>query len=82
MVLVDSTKSGKRMPDALSKTVPIWCAVIISSLFPDLTDPLNGWGTDIYTPPGVVSQQEHYQIQTRLDDWAKSLIVCPISVHE
>ena len=27
-VLVDSTRRGKRIPDALSKTVPIWCAVI------------------------------------------------------
>jgi tRNA A64-2'-O-ribosylphosphate transferase len=28
IILVDSTRSGKRFPDALSKTVPIWCAVI------------------------------------------------------
>jgi tRNA A64-2'-O-ribosylphosphate transferase len=27
-MLVDSTRRGKRIPDALSKTVPIWCAVI------------------------------------------------------
>jgi tRNA A64-2'-O-ribosylphosphate transferase len=28
LILVDSTRAGKRIPDALSKTVPIWCAVI------------------------------------------------------
>lgn len=28
VVLIDATRSGKRYPDALSKTVPIWCAVI------------------------------------------------------
>ncbi|KAI0295302.1 initiator tRNA phosphoribosyl transferase-domain-containing protein [Russula brevipes] len=28
LILVDSTRAGKRLPDALSKTVPIWCAVI------------------------------------------------------
>lgn len=27
-IIVDSTRRGKTMPDALSKTVPIWCAVI------------------------------------------------------
>ncbi|KAF7732014.1 hypothetical protein EC973_007119 [Apophysomyces ossiformis] len=27
-IIVDSTRKGKRMPDALSKTVPIWCATI------------------------------------------------------
>lgn len=28
VVLVDATRKGKRFPDALSKTVPIWCAVL------------------------------------------------------
>jgi hypothetical protein len=28
LILVDSTRAGKRLPDALSKTVPIWCAVV------------------------------------------------------
>ncbi|KAH9067745.1 initiator tRNA phosphoribosyl transferase [Lactarius vividus] len=28
IILVDSTRAGKRLPDALSKTVPIWCAVV------------------------------------------------------
>ncbi|KAG8838094.1 hypothetical protein FRB91_007794, partial [Serendipita sp. 411] len=28
MLLVDSTRRGKSIPDALSKTIPLWCAVI------------------------------------------------------
>lgn len=28
VVVVDVTRSGKRIPDSLSKTVPIWCAVL------------------------------------------------------
>ncbi|KAI9465168.1 initiator tRNA phosphoribosyl transferase [Lactarius psammicola] len=28
IILIDSTRTGKRLPDALSKTVPIWCAVV------------------------------------------------------
>jgi len=27
-LIVDSTRKGKRVPDALSKTIPIWCATI------------------------------------------------------
>ncbi|RLV95003.1 tRNA A64-2'-O-ribosylphosphate transferase [Spathaspora sp. JA1] len=33
LVLVDSTRRGKLMPDALSKTIPIWCAVINCILY-------------------------------------------------
>lgn len=28
VVIVDVTRAGKRVPDALSKTVPMWCAVL------------------------------------------------------
>lgn len=28
VVIVDSTRRGKSLPDALSKTIPIWCAVL------------------------------------------------------
>ncbi|KAJ3692070.1 hypothetical protein LUZ60_012420 [Juncus effusus] len=27
-IIVDSTKKGKRFPDSLSKTIPIWCCVL------------------------------------------------------
>ncbi|PWW78149.1 initiator tRNA phosphoribosyl transferase [Tuber magnatum] len=33
VVLVDSTRRGKRFPDALSRTVPLWIAVVNWSLF-------------------------------------------------
>ncbi|EPX71537.1 initiator methionine tRNA 2'-O-ribosyl phosphate transferase [Schizosaccharomyces octosporus yFS286] len=33
IVLVDSTRRGKRMPDALSKTVPIWIATLNKCVF-------------------------------------------------
>lgn len=32
VVIVDSTRSGKRYPDSMSKTIPIWCAVLNSAL--------------------------------------------------
>lgn len=35
LVLVDSTRKGKLMPDALLKTLPIWCAVLNCIMFED-----------------------------------------------
>ncbi|KAF7350966.1 Initiator tRNA phosphoribosyl transferase [Mycena sanguinolenta] len=72
IVLVDSTRAGKRLPDALSKTVPIWCAVVnraVLQRFPDKQD----WDTALYTPPGAVSAQEHAQIALRIDPWGEAL---------
>ncbi|GLB37858.1 putative initiator tRNA phosphoribosyl transferase [Lyophyllum shimeji] len=74
IVLVDSTRAGKRIPDALSKTVPIWCAVVnraIARRFPGPDG--NAWDTALYTPPGAVSAQEHHQIEQRIDAWADAL---------
>lgn len=61
------------MPDALSKTVPIWCAVINRAVRFVNTSCPSDWDTALYTPAGVVSPQEHHQIEKHLDDWARSL---------
>ncbi|KAF5355473.1 hypothetical protein D9758_006318 [Tetrapyrgos nigripes] len=74
IVLVDSTRSGKRMPDALSKTAPIWCAVVNRAFllrFPKAD--ATAWDTALYTPPAVVSKSEHDQIEELLDSWAQNL---------
>ncbi|KAF9243194.1 initiator tRNA phosphoribosyl transferase [Melanogaster broomeanus] len=74
LVLVDSTRAGKRIPDALSKTVPIWCSVINRAILKQSVDHrLYNWDTTLYTPPGVVSPQEHSQIERKLDAWASEL---------
>jgi len=77
LILVDSTRSGKRIPDALSKTVPIWCAVINRALLIRYADEegMSQWDTSLYTPPSIVSKLEHSQIEQRLDGWAQSLAV-------
>ncbi|KAI8978289.1 initiator tRNA phosphoribosyl transferase [Trametes punicea] len=72
VILVDSTRSGKRIPDALSKTVPIWCAVInrvVALTYPDRED----WDIDLYCPPASVSEQERVQIKARMEQWAIAL---------
>ncbi|KAI4286593.1 MAG: hypothetical protein L6R35_004156, partial [Caloplaca aegaea] len=65
-IIVDSTRRGKSMPDALSKTVPIWCEVMNSLLLGE-----NYGSTGIYTPEDVVSPSEHSQIQARLDSFVE-----------
>lgn len=76
LILVDSTRAGKRIPDALSKTVPIWCSVINrASLCESQPSSIDRWDTALYTPPGAVSAQEHHQIEQKLDAWAAELAV-------
>ncbi|KAI0140563.1 tRNA A64-2'-O-ribosylphosphate transferase [Xylariaceae sp. FL1272] len=67
-IIVDSTRRGKQMPDALSKTVPIWCCVLNRALFPDRVQ-----FHKLYTPPSVVSNSEHSQIESLIPDFAASL---------
>ncbi|WVQ77820.1 hypothetical protein IAR50_007511 [Cryptococcus sp. DSM 104548] len=72
LILVDSTRKGKRMPDGLSKTVPIWCAVINMAM--GLREKRgDGWDTQIYLPPQIVPATERSQIEARLQGWAESL---------
>ena len=76
VILVDSTRAGKRMPDALSKSIPIWCAVVNKAIakkfpsgFPQECD------INLFTPPASVSRQEHHQIEKHIDEWAEGLAV-------
>lgn len=59
IIIVDSTRRGKLMPDALSKTIPIWCAVLNSFMHPDKSEVL-------FTPPKCISQSEHDSIEIRI----------------
>ncbi|MCJ1320142.1 hypothetical protein MMC15_005480 [Xylographa vitiligo] len=67
-IIVDSTRSGKSMPDALSKTVPIWCTTMNRLLFPD-----EAQSHVLRTPPSVVGRSEHSQIEVCLDGFLENL---------
>jgi tRNA A64-2'-O-ribosylphosphate transferase len=56
------------MPDALSKTIPIWCTVFNRLLFPDLREV-----QILNTPPKTVSASERSQIEERLDGFVREL---------
>lgn len=61
IIIVDSTRRGKKIPDALSKTVPIWCAVLNQILHED--SPLEEC---LFVPPGTVSTIEYEIIKQKL----------------
>lgn len=65
IIIVDSTRRGKRMPDALSKTVPIWCSVINKAIFNS---------DDFFVPPQVVSEHEKSQIYSLIPLFVQKLI--------
>ncbi|KAL4806157.1 tRNA A64-2'-O-ribosylphosphate transferase [Aspergillus unguis] len=67
-IIVDSTRRGKLMPDALSKTIPIWCAVINRALFPSETA-----YHSVELPPNYLGASEESQIAHRIDSFVHSL---------
>jgi tRNA A64-2'-O-ribosylphosphate transferase len=58
------------MPDALSKTVPIWCAVLNRALFPT-ESALH----PVQFPPNFLTASEEAQIEQRIDGFVDSLKV-------
>lgn len=58
------------MPDALSKTIPIWCAVLNRALFPTETD-----YHPVQLPPNYLGKSEESQIESRIDGFVSSLKV-------
>jgi len=58
------------MPDALSKTIPIWCAVINRALFPT-----ESAFHPVQLPPNFLGESEESQIENRIDGFVSSLKV-------
>ncbi|OQE19563.1 hypothetical protein PENSTE_c015G10019 [Penicillium steckii] len=67
-VIVDSTRRGKLMPDALSKTIPIWSAVLNRALFPTETA-----YHPVCLPPNYLGASEESQIESRIENFVASL---------
>jgi len=90
VIIADSTRKGKRFPDSMSRTIPIWCCVINRLLhrLPDqhaaITSQLQSAsiagpqaGVDWDTAlhtPSWVSASEHQQIDSRIEGWVQSLL--------
>jgi tRNA A64-2'-O-ribosylphosphate transferase len=72
------------MPDALAKTIPIWCVVINRAVRKkrfqlrgesETEDCNNGWDTQLYTSSRVIAPSEHRSIEARLEDFVQKLLV-------
>ncbi|EGF97856.1 uncharacterized protein MELLADRAFT_84197 [Melampsora larici-populina 98AG31] len=84
VLIVDSTRRGKRFPDALSKTVPAWCAVLntvrlrLMKQYPIAETDREFWSDELSirlsTPSDAVRASEHDQMCQRIEDWAKELL--------
>ncbi|EFJ30213.1 hypothetical protein SELMODRAFT_90248 [Selaginella moellendorffii] len=73
-MIVDSTRKGKRFPDSMSKTIPIWTCVMnrgISMLLDP--DKRKSWDCELHLPSWV-SETEKSCIQARLDQWVGVLL--------
>ncbi|KAI9616066.1 hypothetical protein H4Q26_011318 [Puccinia striiformis f. sp. tritici PST-130] len=92
VILVDSTRRGKRFPDALSKTVPSWCAVInaarakLLDRHPIAPELLSAWephscSLGLTTPANAVRSSEHDQIQRLVDAWADQLLASSFNIE-
>ena len=55
------------MPDALSKTIPIWTCVINRALFPD-------GHHELFTPPSIISRSEHAQIEALIPGFVDAFL--------
>lgn len=80
-IVVDSTRRGKSMPDALSKTIPIWCAVLnaASNRKHGCPSP-NTEGFELETPQWMIPPSEHDQIGKRIDGFVDSLVDSDLDV--
>ncbi|TIA69834.1 hypothetical protein E3P91_03408 [Wallemia ichthyophaga] len=67
LVIVDSTRRGKRYPDAISKTIPIWCAVVSAAMLGTPPETL------LHTPAQAVSDSEQQCIRDQLRTWTNNL---------
>ncbi|OAP61097.1 initiator tRNA phosphoribosyl transferase [Fonsecaea erecta] len=68
-IVVDSTRRGKNLPDAFSKTVPIWTAVINKVLFPEIS---SAHRLQTPPPPDDLGPSEISQIEARLEDFTRN----------
>lgn len=71
IIIVDSTRRGKTMPDALSKTIPIWCAVLNFIMFGEQEENGHNW---CFLPLQIISKNEANSIIKLIPKFAQTLI--------
>jgi tRNA A64-2'-O-ribosylphosphate transferase len=84
-IIVDATRRGKMWPDALSKTVPIWAAVVNTAVQVYQADHdlemMDDSDTGVLHLPDWVPEHERWQIEKRIDGWAMQLVDSGVDLH-
>ncbi|EPY53246.1 initiator methionine tRNA 2'-O-ribosyl phosphate transferase [Schizosaccharomyces cryophilus OY26] len=80
IVLVDSTRRGKRMPDALSKTVPIWIATLNKCVFERLR-PHDLKNRQLVFFPPYLPETERSAMSQKLDGFVDLLMNSGINLE-
>jgi tRNA A64-2'-O-ribosylphosphate transferase len=70
IIFVDTTRKGKRYPDSLSKTIPIWCSVLNRIISNELG--LN-WDTELKSTPLAVPHSERHHISEMISTFVDKL---------
>lgn len=79
-LIVDSTRKGKRIPDALSKTIPIWCCTVNRAVA-KYAGYDSDWDLELHTLPSAVSRSEHAQIEARLNGFVDKLLTSGVDME-
>lgn len=72
IIIVDSTRRGKKIPDALSKTVPIWCAVLNTIMLQETEENVD-IDKVLYVPPETVPKSEYDMIKRKIPELVDKL---------
>ncbi|KAI8112873.1 hypothetical protein M9434_004193 [Picochlorum sp. BPE23] len=74
-IIVDATRRGKRYPDALSKTVPVWAHVLNTAVLQYQREhDMPCMAESDLCLPDWVSEHEQWQIEQRVDGWCQGLL--------
>ncbi|PWN23882.1 initiator tRNA phosphoribosyl transferase, partial [Microstroma glucosiphilum] len=79
VIITDSTRRGKSLPDALSKTIPIWCAVLNEASRRRYSSPAHHQSF-LRTPAHQVPPSEHAQIEARIGAWVEAVLASDLPV--
>eukprot|EP01119_Soliformovum_irregulare_P013629 TRINITY_DN3653_c0_g1_i2.p1 TRINITY_DN3653_c0_g1~~TRINITY_DN3653_c0_g1_i2.p1 ORF type:complete len:523 (-),score=112.59 TRINITY_DN3653_c0_g1_i2:22-1458(-) len=77
-VIIDSTRKGKRFPDSMSRTIPIWACTINRALakIRGLT-----WDTSLHMPHWVPASEKS-QVEPLIDTFVEKLLSSGAQLHE
>jgi tRNA A64-2'-O-ribosylphosphate transferase len=72
LIIIDSTRKGKKFPDSFSKTIPIW-ACVLNRVLSSLNRSTEQWNNELNLPIWV-HRTEKLQILEKIDKWVDNVL--------